>query len=165
MGDWSNTAAVLADLAVRINAAHARVGISMSEGMRGATEAGRLLLEAKSTAAHGQWLPWLKANCKFSERTAQAYMQVARRMASANEAEAQRVADLSFRAALAAVGQPRTRAKPRKRSPLERIAEVTGHEIDRVVDVLETYLPRDSIMAGHGIVKLEQWKRERQMKR
>jgi hypothetical protein len=74
MGDWSNTAAVLADLAVRINAAHARVGISMSEGMRGATEAGRLLLEAKSTAAHGQWLPWLKANCKFSERTAQAYM-------------------------------------------------------------------------------------------
>jgi len=125
MGDWSNTAAVLADLAVRINAAHARVGISMSEGMRGATEAGKLLLEAKSTAAHGQWLPWLKANCKFSERTAQAYMQVARRMASANEAEAQRVADLSFRAALAAVGQPRTRAKPRKRSPLERISELS----------------------------------------
>jgi hypothetical protein len=53
MTGQSNTAAVLADLATRINAAHEKVGISMSEGMRSATEAGRLLLEAKATVAHG----------------------------------------------------------------------------------------------------------------
>jgi integrase len=41
------------------------------------------------------------------------------------------------------------------------IAAITGHEIDRVVKILEVYLPRDSIMAEHAIVKLEAWKRER----
>jgi hypothetical protein len=128
MGNGSNTAAVLADLAARINAAHARVGASMTEGMRSATEAGKLLLEAKSTAPHGQWLPWLKANCKFSERTAQAYMQVARRMASADEAEAQRVADMSFREALAAVGESGSRAKPKKLSAMQRIGKLPAKE-------------------------------------
>lgn len=39
------------------------------------------------------------------------------------------------------------------------IAAITGHEIDRVVKILETYLPRDSIMAAHGVEKLEAWRR------
>jgi hypothetical protein len=41
------------------------------------------------------------------------------------------------------------------------IAAVTGHEIGRVVKILETYLPRDSIMAEHAIVKLDAWKRKK----
>lgn len=41
------------------------------------------------------------------------------------------------------------------------IAAITGHEIGRVVKILETYLPRDGIMAEHAIVKLEAWKAAR----
>jgi hypothetical protein len=40
------------------------------------------------------------------------------------------------------------------------IAAITGHEIDRLAKILETYLPRDSIIAEHAIVKLEAWKKE-----
>jgi Phage integrase family len=41
------------------------------------------------------------------------------------------------------------------------ISAVTGHRIDRVVDILETYLPRDSQMAANAIAKLDQWRSER----
>jgi hypothetical protein len=36
------------------------------------------LIEAKKQVKHGQWLPWLGANCDISERTARSYMQLAR---------------------------------------------------------------------------------------
>ena len=38
------------------------------------------------------------------------------------------------------------------------IAAITGHSIDRVQRILETYLPRDVHMARAGIVKLENMK-------
>jgi hypothetical protein len=38
---------------------------------------------------------------------------------------------------------------------------VTGHKIDTVVDILETYLPRDGIMAANAIAKLDRWRSER----
>jgi integrase len=41
------------------------------------------------------------------------------------------------------------------------IAAVTGHKIDTVVDILETYLPRDGVMAAHAIAKLDRWRSER----
>lgn len=40
------------------------------------------------------------------------------------------------------------------------IAAITGHEIGRVVKILETYLPRDSVMAENAIVKLEAWRKK-----
>lgn len=60
--------------------------------------AGEALLKAKSRIPHGQWLPWLAANFKGSERIAQVYMRVA--------SNPQRVADLeepSLRRALTAI--------------------------------------------------------------
>jgi hypothetical protein len=63
--------------------------------------AGRLLIEAKARLKHGQWRQWLRDKCPAPERTCQAYMQVVRAFdALGDEAKAQRVADLSFRAAL-----------------------------------------------------------------
>ncbi len=41
------------------------------------------------------------------------------------------------------------------------IAAVTGHKIDTVVDILETYLPRDGVMAANAIAKLDRWRSER----
>jgi hypothetical protein len=62
----------LSDLAERINA-------EIQSSLFHAKNVGELLLQAKEQCPHGQWLPWLKANVHLSERTAQAYMQVAKR--------------------------------------------------------------------------------------
>jgi hypothetical protein len=64
-------------------------------------ECGRLLIEAKAQVGHGGWLPWLEANCTLRPRTAQAYMRLARELPKLPEQEAQRVADLSVRDAIA----------------------------------------------------------------
>jgi hypothetical protein len=68
----------LADIAVRINEAHDQVSASARSTIEAAMEAGRLLIQAKDQVGHGGWLPWLKANTSVSERTAQAYMKLAR---------------------------------------------------------------------------------------
>ncbi len=39
---------------------------------------GMLLIRAKGLLAHGEWIPWLKTNCKIPERTAREYMKLAR---------------------------------------------------------------------------------------
>ena len=42
-----------------------------------AIECGRLLVEAKASVPHGEWLPWLCENTKVSERTARRWMRFA----------------------------------------------------------------------------------------
>lgn len=41
-----------------------------------ALQVGELLLEARRQVLHGEWLPWVRENCRFPERTAQHYMQL-----------------------------------------------------------------------------------------
>ena len=68
-----------------------------------AIQAGELLIEAKAQVAHGEWLPWLEANCPLSERQARNYMRLARNR--------QRVADLpTIRNAVALLAEPRSGA-------------------------------------------------------
>jgi N-acetylglutamate synthase/N-acetylornithine aminotransferase len=90
----------LTDLAARIRAEHEAAAAALNQGLQHAIAAGKLLIEAKKEIPHGQWLPWLKANCAISERTGQAYMRVARSFGKLDETKTQRVADLSFRDAL-----------------------------------------------------------------
>jgi hypothetical protein len=90
----------LTELARQINDAHRQCEQALKSGLSHALAAGQLLLEVKSRVGHGGWLGWLKANFGFSERTAQTYMRVARRWPEL-EAKAQRVADLSYRDAVA----------------------------------------------------------------
>jgi hypothetical protein len=101
----SNIAPVLADLAQRINTEHAAVGAAMKSGLEHALRAGELLFEAKASVDHGEWLPWLECNCDIAQRTAQAYMRLAREFPKLEPAKAQRVADLSFRDAIAELGK------------------------------------------------------------
>ena len=69
----------LDSLARNINLAHKAASELAESAIEAAYEAGRLLSEAKSRVNHGQWLPWLKANCpKIAERTASQYMRVSR---------------------------------------------------------------------------------------
>jgi hypothetical protein len=67
----------LSILAEEIRAAHAGVQAAAQQAAEYAVAAGKALIEAKALVRHGEWLPWLKANCGFAERTAQLYMRIA----------------------------------------------------------------------------------------
>ena len=103
-GGAGNTSPIVADpapLAERINAYHHAAESHAGQVLANARAAGELLLEAKNTVRHGEWLPWLEVNFDGSQRTAHAYMRVARRWpvieAAANS---QSTADLTIHEAL-----------------------------------------------------------------
>ncbi len=93
-------------LAKRIDAAHAAVQTAFQAVAQRAIEAGQLLIQAKSRVPHGEWEAWIAQNTAVSLRTARAYMQIARHWMEADEANRQRVADLSLRAMLTELAGP-----------------------------------------------------------
>ncbi len=97
----------LTSLAEQINREHAACEAAVRTGLQHALNCGRLLIEAKTKCEHGQWQPWLAANFRASERTAQGYMRVAKRLPELEEkAKAQHVALLSYRDALDLLAEP-----------------------------------------------------------
>jgi hypothetical protein len=99
-----NDLTTLLHLAERINAEHDQAGAALKAGLLHARSAGDLLLQAKEQLPHGQWLPWLEANVRFSDRTAQAYMRVARRWMELEKAQG--LADLTFEGGLKLLAAP-----------------------------------------------------------
>lgn len=95
----------LDSLASAINQAHNNVELSLKSGLQFAIEAGDLLLQAKQQVQHGSWAAWIAANCRFSERTAQAYMRVAGNRGEL-EANPQGITGLSFSQALKLLAEP-----------------------------------------------------------
>jgi Protein of unknown function (DUF3102) len=91
-------------LAATINEHLEAVETAIRRGLDNAIAAGLLLVEAKELVAHGEWLPWLKANCRLSERQARTYMRLARHR---HRLESAVTADLTIAAAEALVGRPR----------------------------------------------------------
>ena len=70
--------ASLGELANAINAEHQAAERTARTALDHARAAGEKLLLAKAQVEHGQWLPWLAANCPaVAVRTAQAYMRLA----------------------------------------------------------------------------------------
>ena len=94
-------------LASQICIEHSAALAAATSATEHAIRCGDLLIEAKAGLEHGQWLPWLKENCPFSERTAQAYMRLAQKVSEFDEQEAQRVADLPVRDAVKAIADSR----------------------------------------------------------
>jgi hypothetical protein len=90
--------ATLSQLAERINAEHEATEATAKASIQHARIAGELLLKAKAQVGHGNWLPWIRENCKLSERTARDYMKIADQWHEL--ANRQRAADLSLRGAL-----------------------------------------------------------------
>lgn len=93
---------VLANLGARINAEHAAALLHAGSAMEHAINTGELLAQAKSACPHGAWLPWLRENVSFSDRTAQGYMRLAARRDIRSN-----VADMSIRKALGYIATPR----------------------------------------------------------
>ena len=102
------------ELARQVRDSHCQVGRAAADVLKYALACGDVLIAAKSRVPHGQWLPWLRRDCELSERTANAYMQLAgnRHMLEANP---QHAADLSLRGALRLIpkrGDPAPRPAP-----------------------------------------------------
>lgn len=77
--DLGTLPADLSALAVAINGEHALAEQYASLAIHRAKRAGELMNKAKLQVPHGQWLPWLSANCPtIATRTAQAYMRLDR---------------------------------------------------------------------------------------
>jgi len=99
-------------LAAEIMRAHAEARQAAQMSIDKAMEAGEALIEAKSHLQHGEWLPWLKANCSgISERTIQLYMRLARHKDEV-EAKKRNVADLTIRGAVAAITKAKSLILP-----------------------------------------------------
>jgi hypothetical protein len=73
----SNRSNRLTVIAAEIVTAHKEAVEAEARAMQRAIDAGKLLIEAKESLQHGQWLPWLKQHIAFSERTARNYMRLA----------------------------------------------------------------------------------------
>jgi hypothetical protein len=59
-----------------LNRLHAGIENKMRSTVADAIRAGEILSTVKGSLSHGDFLPWIKANCKFSERTANRYMSL-----------------------------------------------------------------------------------------
>lgn len=96
-------------------------------------EIGRRLVEAKEMLNHGEWLPWLKRETEFSERSAQNYMKVFNTYGAAQlglfgpETNTQTFADLPISKALSLLSLPE--------SERESFAEEVGAETLSVRDL------------------------------
>ncbi len=67
---------VTRDTVSRINTLHQELLGLARTSLEKALELGQLLSEAKASLEHGQWLPWLANNIRFSERTVQNYLRI-----------------------------------------------------------------------------------------
>lgn len=101
-------AAVPASVSAEIRIEHEAACRAMRSGLEHARRAGALLNQAKAAVPHGQWLPWLAANCPdISLRVAQMYMRVAARWPELEaRANTKRVSHLSIRDAVALLAEP-----------------------------------------------------------
>jgi len=105
----------LDDLAREIKNQHNAASDLKKRGIEHARKAGQLLIDAKRQLKHGQWARWVSEHLRdVSVRTLQNYMQLAK----LTEADAQRVADLSYRAALSVLAK----SKADERATTDRAA-------------------------------------------
>ena len=117
----------LAQLATEINAAHTAAQALSSQAVEHAYDAGIWLNQAKAQVEHGQWLLWLAEHCPaVSERTARAYMQLARNWKALESQNGNAVADLNFRQAIKLLSAPKPANLTKKRTAKPPAKSATG---------------------------------------
>jgi hypothetical protein len=99
----------LDELAAELAAEHQRCEGAYRQALEHALRCGDLLIEAKAQLAHGEWRGWVAANFPGSDRTARAYMQLAR---NRHQLERRPVANSGIRAALRELAAPRKEPRP-----------------------------------------------------
>lgn len=64
----------IADAGDELNRLHSDIENKMRSTVADAIRAGEILAQVKERLPHGDFLPWIKLNCRFSERTAYNYI-------------------------------------------------------------------------------------------
>ena len=108
--------ASLPALAEQINAEHRQAVAALNDGLEHAHRGGELLRRAKAKCPHGGFSEWLRKNFEGSERTAQMYMQIAKRWPQIEEAKAQRIALLTYSGAIKLLTAPSRHARRNSKS-------------------------------------------------
>lgn len=62
--------------AAELNRLHLEIEGKLRATVADAIRAGEILAKIKESLPHGDFTPWVKANCRFSDRTARQYIQV-----------------------------------------------------------------------------------------
>jgi hypothetical protein len=119
----------LKQLAAEINRTYQQIIDGEKKSIEYATEIGEMLIAAKKQhGEHGRWLDWLKAECpNIAPTTATLYMRIANKgdeLATAAEANGQRVADLTIRGAARLLAKPKKEGTPRSTRPRNSKAAV-----------------------------------------
>ena len=145
----SDNLPALADLANQINAEHEACHFAMRESIKHAVRAGELLVEAKMGLPHGQWASWLDANCDFSDRTARAYMRLAKELPKLDEANRQRVAEMPLREALVSIADPVAKDRKAAAAEIRALSREAAIGIEEMVGLLEEQR-QAFVDIGHG---------------
>ena len=154
----------LADLGTEINDTHAQAMLHAGEAMNHALRCGVLLIKAKATVPHGGWLPWLRQNITFSERTAQGYARLAQRFSRRQIRNG--VADLSVRGVLKELATPRRHALVDQltawleRSHVlsaKRPTDTQAWSKDDVIALVKSMRKFDEILHLHGVCRGDDW--------
>jgi hypothetical protein len=112
----------MADLIKRINEAHNEVRLSLKRTGECAIKAGLLLLEVRRRVRHGSFTEWVAEHCTFADRTAQLYMQLARRFSNPQDIAGLSLTDLMEM--LAPAKLPAIKEDPpTKKGPVDKVAE------------------------------------------
>jgi len=109
-------------LVININHEHTEAIQAARQSLIHAVRAGDLLLQAKAQVDHDAWLEWIKVNCKFSDRTARAYMRLAENQ-NLLPANWQTSADLSIDGALDLITEPK---------PIIKLSELEKLQLEEI---------------------------------
>lgn len=128
-------AAGLAKLAKAINRGHAAVLSCAGKSLEHARATGELLIRAKETLPHGEYLPWLAEHCEVSERHASRYMLIAHHWQEKSDTRG-RFDELSLRGFLDLLaGDDPAPPEAWETPSAEPVAETTEH-IDTLLEQL-----------------------------
>ena len=127
----------LVTLATEINLLHESAQQAAMTAVQYAAKCGEKLIQAKAACNHGEWLPWLEANCRVNKRQSQKYMRLASEMPCLIDANAQSTAHFTgIEAAIAYLSAPDEVKTQIDESP-EPVTEKQINELKKQYQALE----------------------------
>lgn len=107
------TGEIITGAADEINHEHELCLLGQKDAVEHAFRCGYLLSEQKASLEHGEWLPWVMMNCRFSDETARKYM-----LLSSNSNRGWNLSDVtSIRSALRLLSAPEKKKEAPKEEP------------------------------------------------
>lgn len=151
----------LFDIANAINESHALAEQHAGMAIHRAKQAGELLNHAKAQVEHGQWLPWLAANCPtIATRTAQSYMRLASNWETLAGKYAT-VAHLTVNEALRLLVEPKPDPSPVEQNALHAHAKAINETSDAIAysvgEVVRLVREAKDRWSESSAVCFEQW--------